>query len=81
MGPDRPPRDLRRYARSSQFRYVAGFVALLLVVGLGLIAWIYGPGAMGFGLFCLLGMAVPALVIVLTVEGMGWIVRRARRDE
>jgi len=81
MDPKPPVRDLRQYARSSSIRFVIGFVAVLLVIGLGLIAWIYGWGAMGFGLLCLLGMLVPAVVIGLTVEGMGWIVKRARRDE
>jgi len=76
-----PPRDLRQYARSSQFRYVIGFILLLLIVGLGLIAWLYGPGAMGMGLLCLLGMIIPVLVVALLMEGIGWIVRRAREDE
>jgi len=81
MAPEHPTRDLRRYARSSQVRYVVGFALLLFLVGLGLIGWRYGAGAMGVGLLCLLGMLVPVLVIAAVMQGIGWIVKKARENE
>ena len=36
------PRDLREYANTTTKRLAIGAVVLLLVVGLGLIAWLYG---------------------------------------
>jgi hypothetical protein len=56
---------------------VAAFV-LLFGVGLGLIYVIYGPGAAGIGLLCLLGGMVPIALIVLALLTIDWIARRAR---
>ncbi len=52
-------KDLRAYARQSQWRYLAGGLFLLFVVGDGLIYWLYGRGAAWIGFFCLLGGMVP----------------------
>ena len=38
-------RDLRKYARQTNIRLGVGAVLVLLIVGLGLIYFIYGPGA------------------------------------
>jgi hypothetical protein len=70
-------RDLRLYARQTNVRLAAAAVVLLFGVGLGLIYFIYGPGAAGVGLLCLLGALVPVVLILIALYGIDWIVRRA----
>ena len=48
-------RDLRQYARQTNFRLIVGFILLLFIVGDGLIYLFYGQGAALMGLICLLG--------------------------
>ena len=71
-------RDLRAYARQTWVRLGMGAFVLLFGVGLGLIYIIYGPGAAGVGLLCLLGSLVPIGLILFALFGMDWIVKRAR---
>jgi hypothetical protein len=79
----RPPhkeRDLRSYARSTQFRLILGALILILVVGSGLIWLVYGPGPASLALLCIgVGLA-PVLLIVLCLWLMTWIVRVADHD-
>ena len=70
-------KDLRKYAQQTTARLVIGFVLLLLVVGIGLIYIIYGPGAAMMGLLCLAGILVPVLLIALALWGIDWIVKRS----
>jgi hypothetical protein len=71
-------RDLREYAKQTNIQLgIAAFV-LLFGVGLGLIYVIYGPGAAGIGLMCLLGAMVPIAIILFVFFGIDWIVKRAR---
>ncbi len=70
-------RDLRRYARTTNFRLIVGGLILLFVVGDGLIYLIYGPTAAVSGLLCLgIGM-IPLALIFLSLWIMEWIVKRA----
>lgn len=71
-------RDLREYARQTNVQLVIAAFVLLFVVGLGLIYLIYGPGAAGVGLLCLLGGLVPVALILLAFRGIDWILKRAR---
>lgn len=71
-------RDLRAYARQTNVRLAIGAFVLLFGVGLGLIYLVYGPGAAGVGLLCLLGSLVPIVLILLFLYGIDWIMRRAR---
>jgi multisubunit Na+/H+ antiporter MnhB subunit len=71
-------RDLREYARQTNIQLVIAAFVLLFVVGLGLIYLIYGPGAAGVGLLCLLGGLVPVALILLAFRGIDWILKRAR---
>jgi TM2 domain-containing membrane protein YozV len=72
-------RDLRQYARQTNTRLILGGIALLLVVGDGLIYLIYGREAAAMGLVCLLAGLSPLLLIWLALEVIGWIARRANR--
>jgi len=73
-------RDLRRYARQTQFRLIAGGLLILFLVGDGLIYFIYGPGAAIFGLLCLLAGLLPIAIIVLSLGVFEWVVKRANRE-
>ena len=71
-------RDLREFAKQTNIRLAIGAFVLLFGVGIGLIYFIYGPGAAGVGLLCLLGSLVPIALIMLALYGIDWFVKRAR---
>jgi len=71
-------RDLREYAKQTNIQLGIAAIVLLFGVGLGLIYVIYGPGAAGVGLLCLLGGLVPIAIILIILFGIDWIVKRAR---
>jgi hypothetical protein len=58
-------RDLRKYARQTNVRLIVGGILLLVVVGLGLIYFFYGPGAALSGLLCLVVGLIPLVLIWL----------------
>ena len=41
-------RDLRKYASQTNVQLIGGALLILFIIGLGLIAWLYGTGA-GYG--------------------------------
>jgi hypothetical protein len=73
-------RDLRSYMKDTNVRLVVGALALLFIVGDGLIWIIYGFGAAVMGLLCMLGAFVPIGLIFLLLNLSDWIVKRANRD-
>ena len=62
-------RDLRTYARSTQFRLIIGFLTLVFVIGEGLILLLYGKEAALLGLLCLLGALLPAGGVIFFLWG------------
>jgi hypothetical protein len=54
---ERPPTDVRRQRKQTEQRLLILVVVVLVFVGGGLIALIYGPGALLAALPCLLGGA------------------------
>lgn len=73
-------RDLRRYARQTNRKLLAGFVLLLVLVGDGLIYLIWGRGAALSGLLCLMAGMAPLLLIWLFLNFLEWIAKRAEDD-
>lgn len=73
-------RDLRKYMKDTNVRLIVGALALLFIVGDGLIALIYGWGAALLGLLCMLGAFVPIGLILLLLNLSDWILKRAGRD-
>ncbi len=73
-------RDLRRYARQTNVRLIAGALLLLFVVGDGLIFRIYGAGPALMGLLCLGAGLVPIGLTVLVLWLLGWISKHADRS-
>jgi hypothetical protein len=73
-------RDLRDYARKTNFRLGVGAVLLLFVIGLGLIYLIYGKEAAALGFFCLIFALIPVGLILLFFFLFDWMMKRAGRE-
>jgi len=73
-------RDLRKYARQTNFRLLAGFILLLFIVGDTLIFFIYGREAALLGFLCLLAGIFPLALIALVLWGMERILDRRESD-
>jgi hypothetical protein len=74
-------RDLRRYARQTQFRLILGLLLMLGIVGDALIYVFYGIRAALFGLLCIAGVLGPILIIVIIFAIIDWIVKRSNREQ
>lgn len=72
-------RDLRDYARRTNFRLGVGAFFLLFIVGVGLIYLIYGREAAALGFFCLMFALIPVVLIVLFFFLFDWMIKRAGR--
>ena len=70
-------RDLRKYARKTNNRLLAGGIIILFVVGDGLIYFIYGKNAAITGLVCLIAGLLPLIIIWIILSLMGWVVKRS----
>lgn len=73
-------RDLRKYARETNIRLIAGALLVLFIIGDGLIYIFYGPGAALTGLLCLVGGLLPISLIFLFFVLLDWVVKRANRE-
>lgn len=73
-------RDLRSYMKDTNIRLIVGALALLFIIGDGLIWIIYGFGAAVMGMLCMLGAFVPIGLILLLLNLSDWILKRAGRD-
>lgn len=73
-------RDLRRYARQTNFRLLAGFILLLFIIGDTLIYFIYGQEAAILGFVCLLAGLFPLVLIGLALWAMEKLLDRAQSD-
>ena len=71
------PRDLRRYTRQTNARLLVGFFLIFLIVGIGLIALIWGKEAAVTGLICVGLSLIPAGLIAVVLWVLGWIARKA----
>jgi len=58
-------KDLREYSKNTKTRLVFGSLALLFLVGDGLIFLFYGKEAGIFGLVCMFGALVPVLLVII----------------
>jgi hypothetical protein len=73
-------RDLRKYTRQTNIRLIAGALVILFIIGDGLIYLFYGPTGALMGFLCLLGGMVPVALVVLIMNLLEWIAKRANRD-
>jgi hypothetical protein len=73
-------RDLRKYARQTDMQLIIGFIVLLIVVGLGLIFFIWGAGAAVSGLICVGVALLPVLAVLGVVWILDYLARKARGE-
>jgi len=73
-------RDLRKYSKQTNVRLFIGALAVLFIVGDGLIYLIYGGGAALMGILCLLAGMIPVVLTILVLLLFEWIQKRADRD-
>ena len=73
-------KDLRKYARQTDMRLLIGFFILLIVVGLGLIFFLWGAGAAISGLICVGVALLPVLAVLGVVWILDYLARRARDE-
>lgn len=72
-------KDLRKYSKETNIRLALGAFILLFVVGIGLIWAIYGQGAAGMGMLCLMATFLPIILILAIFVAIEWILKRAGR--
>ena len=70
--------DLRRYARQTNLRLVAGFLLIIFVIGDGLIWWLDGREAALLGVVCLAAGLAPLIFIALFLWLLDIVVQRDR---
>lgn len=73
-------RDLRKYSRQTNLRLVIGFLALVFIVGIGLIYLLWGRESALVGVICVLGALIPAGLVWLVLGMLGWVARKARDE-
>jgi hypothetical protein len=73
-------RDLRKYARQTNFRLVIGFILVLFIIGDGLIYIFYGRAAAITGFICLLAAFLPVILILIGLWALDRIVRRNNQE-
>ena len=81
MNNNKTPRDLRKYAKQTNIRLIIGGILLLVLVGGGFILLIYGPGAATTGLLCIFAGLTPVLLVIIVLQIIDWIVKRANPEE
>jgi len=69
-------RDLREYTKNTRARLVIGFLALVFLVGDGLIFVFYGKEAGLLGLVCLFGALIPVLLVVILLSVADRVVKK-----
>ncbi len=72
-------RDLRLYARSTQLRLVLGGLGIVIVVGGGLVWWLYGPQAAAMALLCVGVALAPAVLILVALLALQWVSRTGHK--
>ena len=71
-------RDLRKYAKQTNMRLIAGGLALLFVVGIGLIFLFYGPQAAITGYICFFAGLAPLALIWMMFLVLEYLTKRAQ---
>ena len=67
--------------RKTRFRLVVGALVLIFIVGEGLIYWIYGPSAAATGLVCMGAGLLPVVIVMIVLQIIEWIVKKANPEE
>ena len=59
---------------------VVGALIILFVIGIALIAWLYGLQAALMGLLCLFGALIPIGLVLLSLKGLDFILQKLNKD-
>ena len=73
-------KDLRRYSGQTNKRVFVGFIAILVLVGGGLIYQLYGAGSALFGLGCILIGLAPLSLIWVIMKIFEWIIKKSNEE-
>jgi hypothetical protein len=73
-------RNLRKYSQQTDTRLILGALIILFLVGDGLIWLFYGLQGALTGLLCILGGIIPVGLVVLVMNLLDWIAKRANRN-
>ena len=73
-------RDVRKYARQTNFRLIIGVILIIFIVGDGLIFLFYGEYAALMGLICLVAGLTPIIFLLLIFKFFDWIIQRNREN-
>jgi hypothetical protein len=69
-------RDLRRYAKQTNIRLIIGGIAIIIIIGDGLIFLLYGRDAAVMGVLCFMVGLLPLLVIWTVLFFFEWVVNK-----
>ena len=69
-------KDPGKFARETNRRLIIGFVLLLIIVGDGLILFIYGPSAAVSGLLCIFAGLAPFALLWGILTWLDWLGKR-----
>lgn len=70
--------DLKDYSKRTTKNLVIGFVGILLFIGLGIVAIIWGVPAAASGLLCIAAAGIPILIIWVILWVIDKIVKRSQ---
>ena len=73
-------RDLRAYTRSTTSRLILGGALILVILGNGLVLWIYGWEAALQSLLCMAAFLIPIGLIAIVLFLMEWVVKKNRES-
>jgi len=74
-------RDLRKYARQTNLQLAIGFLLILLIVGDGLIYFIWGRDAAVMGIVCIMAGIAPMVAVFLILWGIELFVKKNNGEE
>jgi hypothetical protein len=70
------PIDLREHGRQTKKRLALSGLALAVLLGTLLIAWLYGTPAAGCGLTVFIILLIPVALIVIVLSLLEWVANR-----
>ncbi|MBA4313241.1 MAG: hypothetical protein C0417_11490 [Chlorobiaceae bacterium] len=74
-------RDLRAYSKQTFFRLILGSLAIIIIVGLGLIYIFYGKGAVITGFLCISSGLLPIVVILLVFQLIDFVIKKSKNSK
>ncbi len=76
----KPPTNYRKMRSITERNLIIGFILIIFIVGIGLIGWLYGGGAVVGGVSCVLLSLGLAGVVALVLLGLGKLSEWLDRD-